>query len=1145
MKRLFTFLACLLGFTLLNAQSPGDTIRVQAFDFNSDSRDTVIQFPAEQNLSYEKILLKYGMRCHDALVSTVSNRNLGCREWDFSCNTYIVDSTKIETLPAFTNSHFITNFTGTSFEFLNTPVYNFMRGTQTDVEISATNAETLAKVGSGTEALDRVLSTDHVAGKSQYLYTAEELSAAGFVAGPIHGMSIGVLGDGGEAQFLKILMKNSTKQVLDAVENGFSEVYYKNTILKANEENRFQFATPFTWDGSSNLVVEFNFTNLNPVSATVVEGERKEGNFGLTAVSEQEIMITNNTYIECVDYTGVLGSQNRTMEAWVKTTNGASGEILAWGNNTNADKWVWRFVNGRLRLEINGGGTESSTEVNDGVWHHVACVLDGNNLSDIKFYVDGVLDANATVGNLGITTASASNVRISRGINNRYLDSFIDDVRIWDTALSEETIDTWKNIKVDESHPNYDNLQLNFRFDGEGQLVEDSSIHGRDATIIGERYTTSEISGSNLFKEFSTSSSRPNITFYQGDYETNVTNTLVDRPVAKEPAHLVVTQTVIAGDPNVAVDDAIVVSEPVQYWTPDISIFDENTGELLSEEVIASDGVFTITELEYQRRFPFYNELVSFVTPYGIGLDLGETGISFEIDMSDYVSILTGDKRLLMTLGGQNQEEMDLEFLFIVGTPPRDVVQYEQLWQGTNRFGNVRINDILNDVRFAPTSLELSSEASSFKLKSTITGHGSEGEFAQNGGQVTHKMRSGESDLFEWTVTQECSMNPIFPQGGTWVFDRQGWCPGEQSFTHEADITGIVPAGDILNIDYTTTAPPVAGGDYRYHVAHQVVGYGEPNFQNDASVQTIMAPNNGAEFRRVGNICGNPIVVIRNTGANRLTRLTINYWINESLTPQTYEWEGSLDFMEEERIEIPAPRTLWFDLLNDNNRFYVEIENPNGMADEYPFNNTKNATFDLPASIDNDIFVSFRTNNNASENSYQLLDGEGNVVGSNSLLANNTTYTDPYSLADGCYKLVVTDSGQDGVEWFASPAQGSGVIRLQNTNGLTLRTFEPDFGGGFEFSFNTNFSVSNEEIEFLTSIELYPNPTSQLATIVANDILDVEVFMLDVLGREVATYIQSQMDKSVTLDVRHLDAGVYFVVLQRDDLRTTRKLIVE
>ena len=355
----------------------------------------------------------------------------GCGEWDFSCNTYLVDSSKIENVPTSIASHFITNFDGDVFPYKETPVYNYLRGTQTDLEIVNTNSETAAVVGTGVNTLARPLSTSNLAGKSHYLFTAAELMAGGLTAGNIAGLNLNVLGNAGEAKFLKIRLKHSNKTALNgAIDfDGFTEVYNKNTSLTANQPNRFNFHTPFVWDGSSNVLVEFNFTNLdatNP-SATLVEGSTTAQNMGLSSTNEQEIILTNETYLECNDYRGITGSQNRTIEAWIKTTDGSDGEIIGWGSIITGRKWVFRLAEGQLRLEVHGGGTESTTTVDDGEWHHVACVLNGTNLGDISFYIDGVLDVNSTTGTTTLNTTE-SPVRISRGLSNRYLDATIDDV---------------------------------------------------------------------------------------------------------------------------------------------------------------------------------------------------------------------------------------------------------------------------------------------------------------------------------------------------------------------------------------------------------------------------------------------------------------------------------------------------------------------------------------------------------------------------------------------------------------------------------------------------------------------------------------------------------------------------------------------
>ncbi len=1145
---LMNYLIC-CGFLL--AQNTGDTIRVKSFTYDNPSRDLVASFPDDPNLTFEKVLLKYSMRCKDGLVSTVSSPNLGCGQWDFSNNTYLVDSSKVSIQPNFIPSHFITNFDGDEFRFSETPVYDYERSSELVVTDVSGDFQNTTTIGNENISLNRALATNNVAGRSFYLYTAEELEAAGATPGNIEGIELDISSNASQAGFLRINMKHTTKEVLDGEidMDGFQQVYYNNTNFDASGLNPFVFSSPFVWDGVSNLLLEFTFTNAvsSELASTVLRGESTDVPMGMTSTSEQEFELANRTYIECLDYKGIGGNQNRTIEAWVRAdVTNAIVDIMAWGIGSTTQKYTFLMTSGKLRLEVSGSGTVGTTRIDDGEWHHVSAVLNGNNVANVRFYIDGRLDPNSVVGNTAINTATETNVRVSRGINNRFFTGGVDDVRIWDTALDVETINKWKSLKINETHPNYSNLQLNFEFDGTGDDIQDSSPHGRNARVIGTEIRSSQSNGASLFKDFVLENQRPKVNFLQGnDGQITTEEITIDRPLGKQPPHFVATRTIEHTNPNLAFDDNILISPAVQYWTLDTKIYDADTGAIIEENNAAQDGVINVVDLEYDRRFPFYNELVSFVTPYGIGLDLGDNGISWYIDVTDYLPILKGDKRLQMTLGGQNQEEMDLEFFFIVGTPPRDVIQFDQIWQGTNQIGIASITQLAEDAKFAPKDVNLSADASTFKLKSSITGHGVHGEFGQNGGIVSHRISTPEGFLFDWNITQECSLNPIFPQGGTWVHDRQGWCPGEQTLITENDLTSVVEPGGIINIDYSTSAPAVPTGDYRYHVAHQIVGYGDPNFQVDASVIEISAPNNSAEYRRVGEICANPMITIRNTGATELTSLVINYWINDSQNPQSFEWEGSLDFMEAETVTIPAPRDLWFDLLDENNRFHVLIDSPNGQADQYEYNNTMSSNFDFPDVLPANITVEFRTNNSPQENSYELIDAAGNVIGSNPLASSNTFISDDYELIDDCYTLIVKDTGGDGLEWFANPAQGVGIARIKNEAGSILRTFEPDFGGGFEFRFTTDFVVSVQDLEFIRSIEVFPNPASDIVTIEANDMNDTNVFLTDVLGRNVSASIMSKTDNSISFNVQFLNSGVYFIVLKKDDVRTTRKLIIE
>ena len=118
-------------------------------------------------------------------------------------------------------------------------------------------------------------------------------------------------------------------------------------------------------------------------------------------------------------------------------------------------------------------------------------------------------------------------------------------------------------------------------------------------------------------------------------------------------------------------------------------------------------------------------EIMSFVTPYGIGINFGKSGHTWTFDVTDFAPILKGDKRLTMEWGGQWQEEMDIQFYFIVGTPPRDVIDIDQLWRVTKpSYTNIQSN-----LSYEPRNYKLNSNGEYFHILSAITGHGQEGEF--------------------------------------------------------------------------------------------------------------------------------------------------------------------------------------------------------------------------------------------------------------------------------------------------------------------------------------------------------------------------------------------------------------------------------
>ena len=168
-----------MGIKASSAQSTGDTIVVETFNYTQTYgvnqwspgiRDTTIDFPSDSNVSYEKILMLYNMRCKDANVSTSSERDKGCGEWDISCNTYIHDSTSIDSLANTIPSHSISNFSGTTYSYTTQPTYNYYRYLQPNATVTNIINESQSTVGVGVISLDHVLATMKYNGNVFWIY---------------------------------------------------------------------------------------------------------------------------------------------------------------------------------------------------------------------------------------------------------------------------------------------------------------------------------------------------------------------------------------------------------------------------------------------------------------------------------------------------------------------------------------------------------------------------------------------------------------------------------------------------------------------------------------------------------------------------------------------------------------------------------------------------------------------------------------------------------------------------------------------------------------------------------------------------------------------------------------------------------------
>ena len=1142
MNRIFTFVAAFLVVFSSFSQSPGDTIVVQSFDYTMTTgasgglpRSMMVPFPDDPNLTYEKIIMLYNMRCRDGAVNTTGGNYVACGEWDYSCNTYIHDSTRVDSLMSTTPSHSISGYTGSTYNYSVSEVYNIYRSVQQNVTVNNIISETPALVGSGTMTLDHTIPVSTRNGKSQYLFTQAELLTAGATAGDLDALLLNVLNTGGNSDHLRVRIKHTTKTVLDDTDldlNGFTEVYFSNTQF-INGPNRLQFYTPFNWDGTSNIIVEFSFTNPDNSAVIEIEGTNTGNVYGLNTSGDQYFEFNGSNFIESMNYKGISGNNSRTIEAWINTTVN-NKEINSWGLNQAGQKWVFRLNNdGTLRAEVNGGYKYGTTAVDDGQWHHVAVVFNGSNITSAQFYVDGNLEG--TGGSQGATvntnTTTGINMRVSRGVNDRLWTGIIDEVRVWSAALTPADLDNWRYRSVDATHPNYNDLETYFRMnEGGGFTIADASPHARDAMIMaGSIWTVPK--GIDLFKELNVTTERPNITFLQGDYNLTILNDTVYDSIVR-PSNVVTAYQIIA-NPNTVSDDDIVPVTTDLFWEATYHYYYDESGNKYDSVAVTPDGTINITNLNYMRRFPMRFELVSFVTPYGINLDLGMTGKTWKVDLTDFTPILKGDKHMTIERGGQWNEDLDIKFLFIVGTPPRDIVDVQQIWRNDSR----SYTSIMADNSFEPRDITMNPNASAYKLRSAITGHGQEGEFIP---RVHYLNVNGGAREFEWQVWKECADNVIFPQGGTWIYDRAGWCPGKITDLEEYDITQYVTPGQTHTIDYGLVT---ASGTSNYIVNNQLVSYSAPNFNLDATVVDVKAPSDYVEHERINSICANPSIIIQNTGNTALTSLTINYWVNNAATPETFTWNGNLDFLGQEEVELPSPASLWASASPNSNQFHVEVTAPNGGTDEYNLNNMFTSDFELADILPYHFYIYFKTNNAAHESKYEMFDDQGTLLYSRNNMTNNTTYRDTFKLNNGCYTLVISDTDDDGINFWANN-DGNGSSYLREVGGPTLTYFQPDFGKSLIYHFSVDQPLAYEDLYDTQHIDIYPNPAKEQFTVAAGSIADADIHIFNSIGQEINIPRQTNIDK-VTFNTEGIPSGIYMVNINYRGKVQAKKIIVE
>jgi arylsulfatase A-like enzyme/sugar phosphate isomerase/epimerase len=150
--------------------------------------------------------------------------------------------------------------------------------------------------------------------------------------------------------------------------------------------------------------------------------------------------------VRVVHYTPPLGATPRTVAAWVKPES--SGPVVSWGQSTTGWKWFLEVASpgapgqGVARLAVGNGFLRGTTNLRDGLWHHLVAVFPPGvsaQVTNALLYVDGQREPLAEILPAPVTTQT-SEVWIGGDLHGQHLRGWIDEVRILPRALSAAEI---------------------------------------------------------------------------------------------------------------------------------------------------------------------------------------------------------------------------------------------------------------------------------------------------------------------------------------------------------------------------------------------------------------------------------------------------------------------------------------------------------------------------------------------------------------------------------------------------------------------------------------------------------------------------------------------------------------------------------
>jgi len=220
---------------------------------------------------------------------------------------------------------------------------------------------------------------------------------------------------------------------------------------------------------------------VNGATLTADRNDVQNSSYGFDGLDDYISINSNNNQLD------FFGNCCITISAWIKLDNNDN----QYGILTNSDynnihqQYALKvesnsklyFLAGDKLFESNGINY-SSSNINNGQWTHTLVSYDGNKL---KLYLNGNLDyENQIIDNFPESPSSVAFIGNSWGSNNDFFSGLIDDVGIWNRALTEKEI---QNLYTSSSG----DITLNGVVSAENNQIKNVAdpTHTQDAVTLG------------------------------------------------------------------------------------------------------------------------------------------------------------------------------------------------------------------------------------------------------------------------------------------------------------------------------------------------------------------------------------------------------------------------------------------------------------------------------------------------------------------------------------------------------------------------------------------------------------------------------------------------------------------------------------